>query len=282
MSKLILCTGNLSKTPYYIVGLGVNIYSIEELCFYLMNNAYILDQDMIDEKLCDYIDRELGLKELAFGLKELIKDGTGIGEFVTRILNEVHYCSDEEIKRIEKLLVDNASLDFVHKHKARADNLLKAKKYTLAIDEYQYILRDLDRESETELYASILHNIAVAHAQLFLYEKSAYYFHESLEVKENEETLYQYLICLRLTMSTEQFERYMLRMGYDDSVGAEVDRRLANVKAATPDSDYFRTLDEIRNLKKEGRVSEYYRLIDETLSSWKQEYRKRMIVRSSK
>ena len=31
MVELIPCIGEIAKTPYYVLGLGMNIYSIEEL-----------------------------------------------------------------------------------------------------------------------------------------------------------------------------------------------------------------------------------------------------------
>ena len=59
MSDVILCIGKLSENPYYIVGLGMNVYSIEELCYYLTRDAYIIDNDIMDESLCDYIENEV-------------------------------------------------------------------------------------------------------------------------------------------------------------------------------------------------------------------------------
>ena len=51
---MYMCLGALSTTPYFLSGLGVNIYSMDELCYYLCVNAYILDNDLIDVR--DFVD----------------------------------------------------------------------------------------------------------------------------------------------------------------------------------------------------------------------------------
>ena len=51
MSGCRLCQVRLAKNPYYIESISTNIYSIEELCFYLQNNIYLIDQTIVNEKL---------------------------------------------------------------------------------------------------------------------------------------------------------------------------------------------------------------------------------------
>lgn len=282
MSELILCKGRLSDNPYYIVGLGMNIYSIEELCYYLVKDAYILDNDIMDESLCDYIGEELLLTDIADSLKSLIKSGASLGQFVTTILDMTGYLPEEERAKIKQVLVDNASLSFVEKRKKRADNLLEAKKFTRAIDEYQYMLNRMKKSDDPEMYAYILHNIGVAYARLFMYDKAAMNFKEALDLHEDREILIHYLQTLRMTMKRESYERYVLRMGYNDSVVREAEERLFAAKNEKLDSDYSREIQEIKELRADGRISEYYRRIEATFNKWKQEYRDQMIARSTR
>lgn len=51
MSGYILCQVNGQKNPYYISNISTNIYSIEELCYYLYHNIYLLDETIINEQL---------------------------------------------------------------------------------------------------------------------------------------------------------------------------------------------------------------------------------------
>lgn len=280
MSDLILCTGKLAENPYYIVGIGMNIYSIEELCFYLVRNAYIIDNDIMDDKLCDYIKDELCLPDLSYALKSLLARKVSLGQFVSTLLEMTGYIDEEELKKVKQILVDNASLSFSEKRKKRADNLLEARKFTRAIDEYQYILNGMKPSEDKETYALILHNIGVAYAQLFMYDKAAYYFREAMDLCDNRDILIHYLQSLRMTMKRETYERFVLRMGYEDSIIKEVEGRLVEAKDSNTESEYARDIEEIKDLRREGRISDYYKKIESTFANWKLEYRDKMIVRS--
>ena len=60
MSGLILCSRK-SDIPYKIPDASINIYSIEELSYYLYNNAYFLDENFFSDELIDYIEKNLKL-----------------------------------------------------------------------------------------------------------------------------------------------------------------------------------------------------------------------------
>ena len=282
MSKLILCKGKLSKNPYYIVGLGMNIYSIEELCYYFVKDAYILDNDIMDLGLCDFIADELELTEIAEALRSLILRGASLGQFVTSLLEMTGYLEEEELLSIKQVLVDNASLSFAMKRKKRADNLLEAKKFTRAIDEYRYMLNRMKKSDDPEMYSLILHNTRVADARLFMYDKASYYFKEATALNDDKEILIHYLQSLRMTMKKDAYERFVLRMGYPDSIIRETEERLSLARSEKSDSEYAKEIEEIRELRSDGHISEYYNRIDETFVKWKLEYRDRMIARSAR
>ena len=282
MSKLILCKGKLSKNPYYIVGLGMNVYSIEELCYYFVKDAYILDNDIMDLGLCDFIADELELTEIAEALRSLILRGASLGQFVTSLLEMTGYLEEEELLSIKQVLVDNASLSFAMKRKKRADNLLEAKKFTRAIDEYRYMLNRMKKSEDPEMYSLILHNTGVAYARLFMYDKASYYFKEATALNDDKEILIHYLQSLRMTMKKDAYERFVLRMGYPDSIIRETEERLSLARSEKSDSEYAKEIEEIRELRSDGHISEYYNRIDETFVKWKSEYRDRMIARSAR
>ncbi len=275
-TQLYLCLGTLSPTPYFLSGLGVNIYSMDELCYYLCVNAYILDNDLIDVRLCDYMRDNLGMPELAAKLRRMIKEGKTLGEMVTTILIDTHYCNDEEITKIKQVLVDNASLSFAAKRKVRGDNLLCANKYPRAIEEYQYVLSVLSREEEPELYSSILHNVGCAYSMMFLLDKAGEYFKQAYEIDQSRDSLVMYLICLRLSAKKEDYDRIVVKNGYDERVALEAVRIMASAREAKIDTPYGEAMKDILELHDSGRVSEFYRALDATLEDWKLEYRRSM------
>ena len=190
----------------------MNIYSIEELCYYFVKDAYILDNDIMDLGLCDFIADELELTEIAEALRSLILRGASLGQFVTSLLEMTGYLEEEELLSIKQVLVDNASLSFAMKRKKRADNLLEAKKFTRAIDEYRYMLNRMKKSDDPEMYSLILHNTGVAYARLFMYDKASYYFKEATVLNDDKEILIHYLQSLRMTMKKDAYEVQIFRM----------------------------------------------------------------------
>ena len=275
-SELYLCIGTLSQTPYFLSGLGVNIYSMDELCYYLANNAYILDNDLIDYRLCDYLRDNLEMPALSDKIRQMLKAKKTLGEMVTTILVDTDYCTEEEIKKIRQVLVDNASLSFAAKRKKRGDNLLNACKYPRAIEEYQFVLSGLNKEEEPELYSSILHNIGCAYARMFLLKKAAAFFKEAYEIDASNESLIMYLISLRFSVKKEEYDRIVVKNGYDERVSLEAIRRMTGAKNEEVTGEMADAIAEIEELKEKGKVSEYYEKIDGTLEEWKMRYRRSM------
>ena len=273
---MYMCLGALSTTPYFLSGLGVNIYSMDELCYYLCVNAYILDNDLIDVRLCDFMRDNLEMPELAAKIRKMIKANRTLGEMVTTILVDTNYCNEEEISRIKQILVDNASLSFAAKRKVRGDNLLCANKYPRAIEEYQYVLSVLNKEEEPELYSSILHNVGCAYSMMFLLEKAGGYFKQAYEIDGSRESLVMYLVCLRLTAKKEEYDRIVVKNGYDERVALEAVRVMSAAREAEIDTPYGEAMNDILELHDSGKISEFYRALDNTIEDWKLEYRRSM------
>lgn len=47
MSGYILCQTKKAQRPYFIENISMNIYSIEELCYYLYHNLYLADHTVL-------------------------------------------------------------------------------------------------------------------------------------------------------------------------------------------------------------------------------------------
>ena len=65
MGNLILCHDRHAAHPYEISRIHCRIFTIEELCYYLCNNLYLIDYTIMNEPLCTWLEEEIGMKELA-------------------------------------------------------------------------------------------------------------------------------------------------------------------------------------------------------------------------
>ena len=68
MGELLLCNEPIAAMPYYMESIGMNIYSIEELCYYISTNTFLLDKDFMYEELCSWFEKEAHLQMLAIAL----------------------------------------------------------------------------------------------------------------------------------------------------------------------------------------------------------------------
>ena len=100
MGEMIYCRCPIAATPYYIEEVSLNVYSLEELSYYIQHNVYLLNQDFMSQDLCNWIGRELGLKTLMNELQEMITEGKPLHIFVGKILMETGYLTNAEIRTL--------------------------------------------------------------------------------------------------------------------------------------------------------------------------------------
>ena len=89
MSGYILCQLKRAKMPYYIENISTNIYSIEELCYYFYRECSLLDETILNEHLCDWLRKELGLEKLYRRLYKILEDNLGTAEFILAVLKKL-------------------------------------------------------------------------------------------------------------------------------------------------------------------------------------------------
>jgi len=82
MSGYILCQTKKAQRPYFIENISMNIYSIEELCYYLHHNLYLADHTVFNEELCNWLRDELELVHLAAKLKQNLERNVSVEEMI--------------------------------------------------------------------------------------------------------------------------------------------------------------------------------------------------------
>ena len=80
-------------------------------------------------------------------------------------------------------------------------------------------------------------------------------------------------------MSEDEYRRMLIRCGYPQDIVYEAERIVDKRDSYTdPGNRYSVELQSLKALKEEGKISSYYLAIDETIDSWKDEYRTEMIL----
>ena len=225
MSGYILCQTKRAKLPYFIENISTNVYSIEELCYYLYHNLYLIDQTIMNEGLCSWIQEELELPALAAKLRSKISKFASAEDIVYPVFKEINYLTYEELKelnvRLQKMNEETPAM----REKQKADALMENEMYVHAIQVYQNLL-------EREDY-------------LFQMEKATEYFRKAYEGSRSREALEAYLIAFGMTRTSSEYEKMAKSIGTEKEVLQNIRERLQEF-SKTPELVVNKTnMDEI-------------------------------------
>ncbi len=211
-----LCISKEAQKPYYIESIRTPIYSLEELCFYLYNNICLIDESIMNERLSDWLNEELGLNRLARQLKDQLDLQKGTADFVLPIFREAGYLDSQEMRIFQDELGKLEAQSEDMRQKLRGDYLVKEKMYTRAVWEYRQILRRrVPGKRSVQFYAAVWSNLGAAYARLFRFEEAADCFRESYELQQTKETFRKYISTLPLFLSDEAYQKRLEEINAD-------------------------------------------------------------------
>ena len=234
MGGYILCQIKRASMPYYIENISTNIYSIEELCYYFYHNIYLLDETILNEHLCDWIRKELGLERLYRRLYKILEDEQGTSEFILAVFKEINYLSHQEFKK----LIENLNLiqqqPAVLREKKKGDYLLENKMYVNALRIYDNALRKRDKEGLGEQFnGGIYHNMGCAYMYLFQFEEAAECFLKAYGLLGTRQALKHYLTACCM-MDEKSFPKVCQEMKAPDNMMEEIQTSLKEAGAQAP------------------------------------------------
>lgn len=275
--KVILGTGRRAAHPYYMERFYVNLYSVEELCFVLVDKAELLDHEIMQRDMVRWLDEECGLSDLAHALYALLNQKGSTVAFVGTILEYVCLYSPEVIARTEEIVRNNEGLSPYERHKAKADYLLKERRYFAALEQYQSLLSALS-DSDSLLQAKIYHNMGAACAGMFMYERAADWFMKSHEIDGRQESLLLYLAAHRMSCSDKEYIDYIAKHPEYHDASLKVERMMERAAGVFEGSDENRMLVTLQVFKEEGNgvfgnTAPYYNEIGRLTSELKEKYR---------
>lgn len=210
MGSFILCHKKKAREPYKIARIHCRIFTIEELCYYLSNNLYLIDETIVNEELCDWLEQELELYKLAQSLREVLKQEEATEMFVMQILSYTSLYTTAELNRIQQILDTIKNQEPIEKQKHMADNLLEGGSVKAAIDLYLAILRQKDGAGQEErFWGKIYANLGAAYGRMFQYEEAARMYEEAYRRLEQQSLLVPYVYACQNYMSPITFQNVL-------------------------------------------------------------------------
>lgn len=274
MGELLFCNESIAAMPYYIDSISINLYSIEELCYYIMNNTYLIERDFMCEELCTWIDKEVKNHSLAENLRDLLHKEGLLSEFVLAIMKESGYCTKDEVLQILGVIQEMEDKSEFECNKIRADRLLEKGKYLTAIYEYRRLLDQDDIQSENAiLYGLIWHNLGTAYARLFLFEEAAKCYEVAYSFNEKTESLRELLMTYRCMRDEAGFLETANKYHLDEMFLQEIRNEISIASRSDVTQVFENQLEEIAGLNAYGKREEYQKRINDIIQNWKEEYR---------
>ena len=252
MGSLVLCHRKRAKHPYEISRIHKRIYTIEELCYYLCNNLYLIDYTIMNEQLCHWLDSELELNRLAENLLELIKNHGSVEKFVMTVLEDARIYTQGELAHIQNVLEKLKNQKEVERQKFKADTLMESGELESAILVYMSIVNgERDDSVDKRFYGRVYACLAGAYGRAFLYEEAARMYEKAYRICEDNRMLEGYLYACYRYLPVDEYQKMITQ----SDVFLDVDNKLA---------------EKIAKVKSEISFEPSQRLWEE----WKKEYRR--------
>lgn len=267
-----LCVGEYAKNGYEPERMGMKVYSLEELCFFLKENAYLLDDGLMEEELGRWLSKECKLEELGEELRKAVYKKISLRAFVGIILEYAGFFSKEVNMEIEEIIDKNSSLSVYEKKKAKADALVKKGYYGMAGREYGRLLQILPSE-QTILRGEIYHGCGVCLANMFYYSKAGEYFLKAHTLTGKIACYRQYLWTKRLSMNEKEYFEFLRQHeeAYEDSL--EMEETLERLQEQWQCSNSASLLRGIQREKENRNIARYQKKIEERVEYLKDAYR---------
>lgn len=200
MGLVTICKYRRTKTPYFVEQAGLNLYSLEELAWFLYHNICLADRQMFDERLCQWIANEVRYPELAKRIQNGIASGSNFQNLVLSVVGAVDLFDNRELTALGERLKALSSLQEQERLKLRADELLDNRNEWAAMEEYRHILRmHQNNRLGMSFYAAVWNNLGVCYARQFLFEEAAECFETSCEYQPDAEVEQQAELARQLS-----------------------------------------------------------------------------------
>ena len=270
MGAMYHCTGRKGNRPFYLSKICIRIYTADELAFCICENPELLEKDIFTQELIAWLDEECGVTEIAQDLSRCIARDLPLQRFVEAVLDHVAFVSDREKKTILEIVHQSGSSNIIKRRKTHADFYLRKERFAHAIREYEALIEQVD-EREKEFLGSVYHNLGIALARQFLFERAEESFRNAYLLDGKKEHFYCYAAAKRLYLPEREYIQQIssfLDMG-EDTLKLEEDMKVVDAEWLQSDECM-----EIENVLSGGDTVEYREWLGRKLNEYKEDYRR--------
>lgn len=230
MGSLILCSKKKAKHPYEITRIHRRIYTIEELCYYLSNNLYLVDYTIMNEQFCRFLDMELQMHELAAQLKQALLDRCSVEFFIMSIMEASGIYRASEINHIAGVLDKLKDQKEIERQKYKADNLLSSGEAEEAVLVYQMLLRkEKDDTVSDRFYGKVYASLGAAYGRLFLYEEAMEMYDKGFQICNDPAMLKAYLYAASRVLPDKEYRLFLAKSDVFEEMDKVIQQEISSV-----------------------------------------------------
>ncbi|MCR5829201.1 MAG: hypothetical protein K6F93_02500 [Lachnospiraceae bacterium] len=253
---------------------GRKVYTVEELCYCLYDELETLDEEVLSQKLADFMGFGLGLAERASELTKLIEDGADLKSRLVVVLCSGDLYTAEEIKDICDEFEKNLNMAPLVRAKKIADRHLSEGKFKRALAEYREILssENIGELTDNE-HSTVLHNCGVIRMRLGYPEEAASLFLRAYAHSDEEATVKCYLMSLKLLNDEDRYIKEAMRLFDNGDMLKELENEISTTVERFEESGGLDNAERLKTLLEENRLGEFDRLAHEMIGELKASYR---------
>ena len=224
----------IAGQPFFIQSIGINLWSVEELCWFLEHHPALIDETIIGTKLTRWLSEEFGLTEMALRMERGLRDGRGAAEYLMPLFTLTGYMTHHESLKMRAVLEKFTEATAAERSFRKGNALAANRKYGEAIASYEQAA-GLTHERERGFLAKIFHNAGTAAMQLLEYDEAEAFFLKAYQADGTHARLRDYLTAARLAKPEERYFEEAEIAGADEEVLAEVDSALKAAREQRPE-----------------------------------------------
>lgn len=272
MSKVMIATGKVAEHPYRIKKIERNIWSIEELCYSLVQSAQFLDLQIMDPELIRWIEEELGLTELGRRLRTYLGKERALSDYVNSILGYVGYISQDKQLRTRQIVASGQGMEPFERRFARAQYLADHGRAYQALSEYEALLRDLP-QPERNLRADVLEKTGTIYTRLFRFRTAAEYYLKAYDLSGTNSMFLKYLGAVRMSLSDTEYLDFISEHPECYNASLELEKRVREINSEYAHSELRMEFDRLRQYKSQGAQTNYEIALHRMVQNLKDDYR---------
>lgn len=275
MGRLIQCCSPLAKRPYHFHLGNVSVYSIEEVCYFISKNIYLIQKKHFGKSFVEWVRDELQMEETAEKLTRIWQsEESTLQDIVVTVCCSCDYFDEPQIHELLHIMDEIEHLPERERQKIKLDTELQSGHYERAVEGYQAILRSESMmDASPAEYAPIYHNVGVAYGQLGEYEQAATFFLLAFETNKKDESLRSYVTALYLSGAEDPWKEMREHLDVSEDKMKKMKEDFEACRKKCSIAVKVRQIKKMRFPAGNGKLQDYYPRIEEMMKQWKEEYR---------